>query len=190
MMATIDTKEIKRRILNDIRVEAAEQFDRNFETESFFNEAWQRKKSPVGGDHVLVGTGALRRSISARVDEDSITFETTLTYAAIHNEGGEIKVTERMKRYFWAMYYKANGGLGRRKDGTLRKDRKNARLSTEAEFWKHLALMRIGASIKIPRRRFIGVHPQLEAAVVSSLKRDWQSILKTTKSSSNDYRTV
>jgi len=171
MMATIDTKEIKRRILNDIRVEAAEQFDRNFETESFFNEAWQRKKSPVGGDHVLVGTGALRRSISARVDEDSITFETTLPYAAIHNEGGEIKVTERMKRYFWAMYYKANGGLGRRKDGTLRKDRKNARLSTEAEFWKHLALMRIGASIKIPRRRFIGVHPQLEAAVVSIIEK-------------------
>ena len=163
MMATIDTKEIKRRILNDIRVEAAEQFDRNFETESFFNEAWQRKKSPVGGDHVLVGTGALRRSISARVDEDSITFETTLPYAAIHNEGGEIKVT--------AMYYKANGGLGRRKDGTLRKDKKNARLSTEAEFWKHLALMKVGASIKIPRRRFIGVHPQLEAAVVSIIEK-------------------
>ena len=173
-MATIDTKEIKRRILNDVRVEAAEQFDRNFETESFFGEAWQRKKSPVGSDHVLVGTGTLRRSISARVEEDSITFESTLLYAAIHNEGGAIKVTARMKRYFWAMYYKANGGLGRRKDGTLRKDKKNARLSTEAEFWKHLALMKVGASIRIPRRRFIGVHSQLETAVTSIIEKRLQ----------------
>lgn len=170
-MATIDTKEIKRRILNDVRVEAAEQFDRNFETESFFGEAWQRKKSPVGSDHVLVGTGALRRSISARIEEDSITFESTLPYAGIHNEGGVIRVTARMKRYFWAMYYKANGGLGRRKDGTLRKDKKNARLSTEAEFWKHLALMKVGAAIKIPRRRFIGAHSQLESAVTSIIEK-------------------
>ena len=173
-MATIDTKEIKRRILNDVRVEAAEQFDRNFETESFFGEAWQRKKSPIGGDHVLVGQGNLRRDISARLDEDSITFEATLPYAAIHNEGGEIKVTDRMKRYFWAMYYQANGGLGRRKDGTLRKDKKTARLTTEAEFWKHMALMKVGTTIKSPRRRFIGVHPQLEAAVVSVIERRLQ----------------
>lgn len=170
-MKTIDTKEIKRRILNDVRVEAAEQFDRNFETESFFGEAWQRKKSPVGSDHVLVGKGTLRRSISARLDEDSITFETTQPYAAIHNEGGEIKVTARMKKFFWAMYYKANGGLGRRKDGTLRKDKKNARLSTEAEFWKHLALMKVGSSVKIPRRRFIGVHPELESAVTAIIEK-------------------
>lgn len=170
-MATIDTREVKRRLLNDVRVEAAEQFDRNFETESFFGAAWQRKRSPVGSDHVLVGQGNLRRSISARIDEDSITFESTLPYAAIHNEGGRIKVTARMKRFFWAMYYKANGGLGRRKDGTLRKDKKNARLSTEAEFWKHLALMKVGAEIKIPRRRFIGTHPQLESAVVAVIEK-------------------
>lgn len=170
-MAAIDTKQIKRKILNDVRVEASEQFDRNFETESFFGEAWQRKESPVGGDHVLVGFGALRRNISSRVEEDSITFQTTLPYAAIHNEGGDIRVTARMKSFFWAMYYKANGGLGRRKDGTLRKDKKNARLSTEAEFWKHLALMKVGAVIKIPRRRFIGTHPQLEAAVTSVIEK-------------------
>jgi phage gpG-like protein len=173
-MATTDTKEIKRRILNDVRVEAAEQFDRNFETESFFGAAWQRKKSPVGGDHVLVGTGTLRRSVSSRIDEDSITFESTLPYAAIHNEGGEIKVTARMKRYFWAMYYKANGGMGRRKDGTLRKDKKNARLSTEAEFWKHLALMKVGSAIKIPRRRYLGAHSQLETAVTAIIEKRLQ----------------
>lgn len=170
-MAKIDTREIKRNILGDVRVEAAEQFDRNFERESFFGEAWQRKKSPVGGKHLLVGRGALRRSIKSRVDADSVTFESSLPYSAIHNEGGEILVTARMKRYFWAMYYKATGGFGRRKDGSLRRDKKNARLSTEAEFWKHLTLMKVGSKVKIPRRRFIGAHPELERAVTSVIER-------------------
>lgn len=172
-MATsnIDTRALKRRILNDVKVEAASEFDRNFETQSFFGAAWQRQKGPRSGQHILVKTGALRRSITARIDQDSITFSTSLPYAAIHNEGGEIKVTARMKRYFWAMYYKANGGLGRRKDGTLRRDQKNARLSAEAEFWKHLALMKVGSSVKIPRRRFIGTHPELEKAVTEVVER-------------------
>lgn len=172
-MASPETiKTLKRRILKDISVEAMSEFDRNFETQSFFGQAWQRRKSPKRtGEHVLVDTGNLRRSISAKSDEDSITFRTSLPYAAIHNEGGEIKVTGRMKRFFWAMYYKANGGLGRRKDGTLRKDKKNARLSTEAEFWKHMALMKVGSTVKIPRRRFLGTHPNLEKEVTAIIEK-------------------
>lgn len=173
IMASSDpVKGLKRKILKDISVEASSEFDKNFETQSFFGEAWQRQKSPTrAGKHILVDTGGLRRSISARSDEDSITFQTSLPYAAIHNEGGEIKVTARMKRFFWAMYYQANGGLGRRKDGTLRKDKRNARLSTEAEFWKHMALMKVGATVKIPRRRFLGTHPDLEKEVTAIIEK-------------------
>lgn len=170
-MAGIDTRALKRRILSDVRVEAASEFDRNFETQSFFGQAWQRQKGPRAGQHILVKSGALRRSIHSRIEQDSITFTTSLPYAAIHNEGGEIKVTARMKRYFWAMYYKANGGLGRRKDGTLRRDQKNARLSAEAEFWKHMALLKVGATIRIPRRRFLGTHPELERSVTAIIER-------------------
>lgn len=166
MAGNDNVKALVRRMLKDISVEVSSEFDRNFETQSFFGQAWQRHRSPTRQDgHILVKTGALRRSISAKSDESSITFESTLPYAAIHNEGGDIKVTARMKRFFWAMYYKANGGLGRRKDGTLRKDRKNTRLTTEAEFWKHLALMKVGSVIRMPRRRFIGNHPSLEEEV-------------------------
>ncbi len=167
-----DIRALKRRILKDVSVEAASEFDRNFETQSFFGEAWQRRKGPVkAGTHILVKTSALRRSISRRIDADSVSFTSSLPYAAIHNEGGEIKVTPRMKRYFWAMYYKANGGLGRRKDGTLRRDQKNARLSAEAEFWKHLALMKVGASVRIPRRRFLGYHPSLEKELTAIIEK-------------------
>ncbi len=166
MAGSDQVKALVRRMLKDIRVEVSSEFDRNFESQSFFGQAWQRHRSPARqGGHILVKTGALRRSISAKSDDDSITFSSSLPYAAIHNEGGEIKVTARMKRFFWAMYCKANGGLGRRRDGTLRRDRKNARLTTEAEFWKHLALMKTGSVITIPSRRFIGSHPSLEEAV-------------------------
>lgn len=172
MAGSDSVKGLKRRILKDIRVEAASEFDRNFETQSFFGQAWQRHRSPARADkHILVDTGALRRSISAQSDEDSITFRSALPYAAIHNEGGEIKVTARMKRFFWARYYEANGGLGRRKDGTLRKDRRNARLTTEAEFWKHMAQMKVGSAIRIPRRRFLGFHAVLEKDVTAIIEK-------------------
>jgi phage gpG-like protein len=38
-------------------------------------------------------------------------------------------------------------------------------LTTEAEFWKALALMRVGSAIKIPKRQFLGVAPEVEATV-------------------------
>lgn len=167
------TSRVIKAIIADIRVEVSEEFDRNFERQSFFNEAWQRRKSPIRGDgHILVQSGALRRSITSTSDENSITFRSTLPYAAIHNEGGEIKVTVRMKKYFWARYYEAVGGFGRKKNGSLRNDRRNARLSSEADYWKALALMKVGSSVKIPRRRFIGTSPELEKAVTDIIERN------------------
>lgn len=43
----------------------------------------------------MIDTGRLRRSVSSRTTENSITFYTDLSYAAIHNDGGEIRVTKR-----------------------------------------------------------------------------------------------
>lgn len=154
------------RILNDIRVEMTEEFDENFEREAFFGEAWQRRRSPTRpGGHILVNTGRLRRSIQSRTTENSITFFTNEPYAAIHNEGGEIVVTAKMKRYFWHKYYEATGAFGRKKDGSRRNDKRTLQLSEEAEFWKFMALKKAGTTIKIPRRRFLGTSPEVEKAV-------------------------
>ncbi|MBQ5465656.1 MAG: phage morphogenesis protein, partial [Muribaculaceae bacterium] len=38
-------------------------------------------------------------------------------------------------------------------------------LSTEAEFWKWMALKKEGSTIKIPRRQFLGASPEVEKAV-------------------------
>lgn len=167
-MADMDgeMKKLTRQILKDIRIELGDEFDQNFERQGFFTEKWQRRKSPVRGDgHILVASGALRRSIKSRSDDVSITFYSDLSYAGIHNEGGEIKVTARMKKFFWHKYYEATGSFGHRKDGTRRQNRRNQQLSAEAEYWKSLALMKEGKSIKIPRRQFLGMAPEVEREV-------------------------
>lgn len=142
-MADGELRKVVRRILGDIRVELGDEFDQNFERQGFFSEKWQRRKSPIRGDgHILYASGDLRKSIRSRSDESSITFYSDLAYAGIHNEGGEIKVTARMKRFFWHKYYE-----------------------TKDEFWKAMALMKVGKTIKIPRRQFLGMAPEVETEV-------------------------
>lgn len=168
-----DVEKVLHRVLNDIRVELGEEFDKNFERQGFFSEKWARRKSPVRGDgHVLVDTGALRRSIRSEVRDGSVSFFSDLPYAAIHNEGGEIKVTARMKRFFWARYYECQRGLSYRKDGSERQTKKNGRLNSEAEWWRAMALMKVGKSIRIPRRRFLGVSREVEGAVRDIIERN------------------
>lgn len=169
------------RILNDIRVEMTDEFDRNFERQSFFGEAWQRRRSPTRpGGHILVNTGRLRRSIQSRTTENSITFFTNGPYAAIHNEGGEIVVTAKMKRYFWHKYYEATGSFGRKKDGSRRNDKRTLQLSEEAEFWKFMALKKAGTTIKIPRRRFLGTSPEVEDAVRGIIEKNLRGYIEET----------
>lgn len=172
-------KTIIKKILSDIRVELSSEFDRNFETQSFFSSSWERHHSPArAGKHILVDKGTLRRSIKSKSDGNSITFSSDLPYAAIHNEGGAIKVTAKMKRYFWHRYYESVGGFRRKKNGQLRNDRRNARLSEMAEFYKHMALMKVGSEVKIPKRQFLGTAPALEAEVESIVQRNLEEYFK------------
>lgn len=153
-------------ILSDIRVDLGDQFDQNFQRQGFFEEKWQRRKSPIhAGRPILISTGQLRRSVRSRSDDKSITFYSDLPYASIHNEGGKIKVTARMKDFFWYKYYEAQGSMGRKKNGELRQNKRNARIGTEAEFWKAMALMKVGKYITIPKRQFLGYTHAVEMAV-------------------------
>ncbi len=116
-------------------MELGEEFDENFERQAFFTQAWARRKSPTRpGGHILVDSGRLRQSITSRTTDNSITFYTTEPYAAIHNEGGAIKVTAKMKRFLRYKYYSATGSFGRKKDGSMRNDKRNRQLGTEADF--------------------------------------------------------
>lgn len=171
MAGNNDLSVVIRHILSDIRVEIGDEFDKNFERQGFFTQAWARRKSPIRGDgHILVASRDLRKSVQSRSDATSITFFSSSPYAAIHNEGGEIKVTEKMKRYFWRKYYEASGSLGRKKNGSLRNNKKNQQLLSNAEFWKAMALMKVGKTIKIPKRQFLGMAPEVEREVTKIIE--------------------
>lgn len=169
------TRAIFQSILRDIQVELGDEFDQNFERQAFFSQAWQRRKSPMRpGGLILVDSGGLRRSVRSEIRESSIVFLSDHPAAAIHNEGGEIKVTAKMKRFFRAKFYESQGGFGRKKGDPNRPtlpDRafyawtSKMSLNTISEFWRIMALMKVGSTIKIPQRKFLGTSPEVEAAV-------------------------
>ena len=171
---------IIKNILRDIQVELTDEFDQNFERQAFFSEKWQRRKSPGRneGRAILTNTGQLRRSIKSQTTDSSITFFSDLPYAAIHNEGGDIRVTPRMKKFFWHKYYEATGSFGRKKDGKRRNDKRTIKLSEEAQFWKFLALKKTGTTIHIPRRQFLGTSPVLEKTVQEIIEENINDYLE------------
>ena len=52
--------DIKRKILNDLRVELSDEFDRNFQRKAFFDKSWPPRKMNGKGSLLMV-TGKLRR---------------------------------------------------------------------------------------------------------------------------------
>ena len=81
-----------------------------------------------------------------------------------------------MKKYFWWKYITITGSkrikagipityserFSRKKDGTLRNTKRNRALTEEAEFYRRMAMKKTGSKITIPKRQFIGNHPDLE----------------------------
>jgi len=133
-----------KKILNDAKVELEEEFRENFHRKGFFEEGtWEHSIRGKRG-RTMLDSGNLLRSISGEVKGESIEFSSSLPYASIHNEGGEITVTQRMKNFFWAKHIQSRDI--------------NAK---DAEFFKAMALKKVGSKIKIPKRQFIGEHQKV-----------------------------
>lgn len=160
-------------LLTDIKVELAQEFDRNFERKGFFDQKWPQTKLRNHRGSLMMRSGKLRRSISAKVGGNAITFSSNMPYAAIHNEGGEITVTAKMKRYFWAMHYKAGGAISPSSGG---RGARNQRLSGEAAQWKALALMKVGTKMKIQQRQFIGHHPRVDQVIKQTADHNFKEL--------------
>ena len=154
-------KNFTQNIIKDLKVDLTEEFDMNFKRKAFFNKPWKPTKLVNNKGSLMMRSGNLRNSISSKIQGTDILFSSSLPYASIHNEGGTITVTAKMKKFFWAMYYKSSGAIGK---GSKQK---NERLSIEAQQWKALALMKIGQKMKIEKRQFIGWHPTVNNRVES-----------------------
>lgn len=159
-------------ILKDVEVKLSEEFDRNFQRKAFFDRPWPKTKLVNNKGSMLARTNSLRRSVNSKMGTDSITWSSSLPYASIHNDGGEIAVTAKMKKFFWYKYYEASGKMSTKKDGSLSNNKRNQRLNLEAEQWKALALMPVGKMMKIDQRQFIGDHPQVQEAVKTIIDRN------------------
>lgn len=145
--------DIKRKILNDIRVELSDEFDRNFQRKAFFTRKWPPRKHINRKGTLLLVTGKLRRSIRCTVGNDSVTWETSEPYAAIHNYGGIVYVKPHHR--------------------TIHRNGKAIRQQVK------------GYSYKMPRRQFIGDHPEVRKVarqiIEKNVKESMESILKKLK---------
>lgn len=144
----------KKKILNDLRVELSDEFDRNFQRKAFFDKPWPPRKMNGKGS-LLMQTGKLRRSIRCRVDTDSVVWETSERYAAIHNYGGVQYVKPHHRRRY-----------SKKKDTYTRHQVK-------------------GYAYKMPRRQFLGDHPEVrkraEAVIQRNLQKAAQDLISKMK---------
>ena len=144
-LPTPDFRKIAEEVMKDLPKKAGEKalqfFLASFIKQGFTDTSfipWVKRKDDLS--HKLLNQSyALKASgkiDKADLTEVTISFGEGLNYAAIHNEGGTItvKVSAKMKRFFWYMYKK-----------------------TEDEKWKWMALTKNETlTIKIPKRQYIG----------------------------------
>lgn len=83
----MDVNRIAKRLMNDIKVELQDEFDKNFERKAFFDRSWKPRTEYTTRGSLLLVTGTLRRSISAKVEGMRVVFLSSVEYASVHNEG-------------------------------------------------------------------------------------------------------
>lgn len=145
-----------------IGVEAVNHFKNNFAEEGFDGVKWASRKTKVKlNKKVLTGQGSgdhLGDSIDYKVSGNTTVIYTDKVYGEIHNEGGEISVTPKMKKFFWAKS----------------KEAKEAGNTDLQEQYKWMALSK---TITIKQRMFMGPSDQLNDKIVSKITRDLTRIL-------------
>jgi phage gpG-like protein len=179
-------KDFLKNIINDLAVDLGDEFDQNFERKAFFDKKWPDTKWPNKKGTLMMRTGALRRSIK-RPNQHSkgLIWSSSMPYASIHNQGGTIIVTAKMKKYFWAMYYQLSKAIKLTAKEKVSKSARNVKLSQQAQTYKALALQKIGSKMTIQKRQFIGDHPvvrqRIEHVVDSNIKELQNEIFKRLK---------
>ncbi len=87
-MTLLDPNKLKADILEDMRVELSDEFDRNFERKGFFSDKWKPRAHNYPRGSLLMVSGAMRRSTQGEVSGDGVRFTSAEPYTSLHNEGG------------------------------------------------------------------------------------------------------
>ncbi|MDK7376141.1 phage virion morphogenesis protein [Weeksella virosa] len=150
-------------------MESEREFDENFERKAFFDQAWPETKWQNRNGSLMMRTGQLRGSINSTIQGDGIVFTSSEAYASIHNEGGKIPVTATMKKFFWRQYYE-------NRTSNTQSTAWNAHAAEQASIWKAMALKPVGSIINMPKRQFIGDHPQVDELIIDAVDNIMQEV--------------
>lgn len=153
-----DYAALKRRLPRMYGIEAVNLFKQNFDREGFIagKGRLQRWKKPQRntGRKTLTKTRRLRRGIkiiSVTPRKVTVGVDSSIKYAKIHNQGGKLEITPKMRRYFWAMFKQ-----------------------TGDSFYKGMALTK-KTHFDMPARPFIGntlaMKPRLDRRTIKELKK-------------------
>ena len=140
-------KSLRRRLPNKIAITLVNFFKRNFKVGGFVDrpfKKWRKSRYPGKRGTTMVQSGKTRRDIKKlQVSPRKVVvgIGSHNKYAEIHNTGGKIPITPKMRRFFWAKYYE-----------------------TENEFWKNMALTP-KTEIDVPQRQFIGDSKALKTTI-------------------------
>lgn len=159
--------------------ESVKFFKQSFVNEGFTDVSfspWKKTTNPMAGGRTLFGngqTGHLMQSIRKTEETPTrIVIESDKDYSEIQNDGGSITVTLQMKKFFWAMYYQfSNKKTYSIKTKSENKTKQNRTLNAKADFFKALALMKVGSKINIPQRQYMG-NSQIMMTIFDTLYKE------------------
>jgi len=162
-----DYRAIKLKIIQKSAGMALAFFKQSFTNQGFTDQnlvKWNHRKGGYknNGRAILIDRGTLKRGLrikSATNDGAIVGEDEGIKYADIQNFGGQIPLTPKMRRFFWAMYYKFGGGI------------KGKQPSDVALFYRNLALSK-QSHITIPARKFIGDSATLERQLIEYITKE------------------
>ena len=175
---------------------AKDHFQENFRKGGFVNgglHPWpQAKRLSSGGTDAASNYGTLLSSrnhlfssIKYIPSDYRVKVSNELVYAPIHNWGGTVSVTvtDRMRRFAWAKFYKASGHRRKantgQKKGTKRRG-KQTKDNPQASFRKGLALTKKKKlNIHIPQRQFLGESKELTDKINERIEKEIRTILNS-----------
>lgn len=141
-------------------------------------EPWaKRGYSPKNRQNraLLKKSGALSRSIKFVARPMRVNIYSNLPYSEIQNDGGVVPLTPKMRRFFWAMYFRSGGVQKTDKKGNpVRSGSIEDRFKGGDKFWLRMALKK-GNTIEIKARPFIydtkELPRRLDLAFIKEIKK-------------------
>lgn len=150
-------------IMDIIGIESINHFKQSFEDEGFTDaslQKWESRRSKRltrNEQKTLSDSGELAEAMDYTVNGHELIITNDKPYAEIHNEGGEITVTPKMRSFFIFKHYEALE-LGN---------------NDVADMWQAMFFSDV---LKIPKRQFIGESEMLNTNIMEKIVRELDRI--------------